>query len=129
AAHAESGSTAHLQIGYLQTMLATVQMKQERFAEAERTLRDTLVLYRKNGRDDHQYVASAEHYLGEALLAQGKYREAEPVLLAAMERWKRTGAPIWRSARSASALGEALQGQGRTDEAEQYLVQSYKDLS
>jgi eukaryotic-like serine/threonine-protein kinase len=51
------------------------------------------------------------------------------VLHSAVERWKRTGAPIWRSARSASALGEALHGQGRTDEAEQYLVQSYKDLN
>ena len=128
-AHRESSSTAHLQIGYLQTMLATVQMKQGRFADAEKTLRDTLVLFSQNIRGDHQYIASAEHYLGEALLAQHKYREAEVVLLAAMERWKRTGAPVWRSARSASALGEALHGQGRTDEAEQYLVDSYRDLN
>jgi TolA-binding protein len=128
-AHRESSSTAYLQIGYLQTMLGMVQMKQGRFADAEHTLRDTLVLFATNIKGDHQYIASAEHYLGEALLGQRKYREAEPVLLAAMERWKRTGAPIWRSARSASALGEALQGEGRTDEAEQYLVESYKDLN
>jgi len=51
------------------------------------------------------------------------------VLLAAIEHWKRTGAPIWRSARSGSALGEALQGQGRTDEAEQHLVDSYRELN
>jgi TolA-binding protein len=106
-----------------------VQMKQGRFADAQQTLRDALDLFGKNIKGDHQYVASAEHYLGEALLAQGKYREAQPVLLAAVERWKRTGAPVWRSARSASALGEVLQGLGRTDEAEQYLVESYKDLS
>ena len=84
---------------------------------------------RRTYRGDHQYVASAEHYLGEALLAQDKFREAEVVLLAATERWKRTGAPAWRSARSASALGEALQGLGRTDEAEQYLVDSYRELT
>ena len=36
-AHHESGSTAHREIGYLQTMLATVQMKQGRFADAEQT--------------------------------------------------------------------------------------------
>ncbi|MGH8240328.1 MAG: tetratricopeptide repeat protein, partial [Steroidobacteraceae bacterium] len=128
-AHRESSSTAYREIGYLQTMLATVQMKQGRFADAELTLRDTLVLFSQNIRGDHQYIASAEHYLGEALLAQHKYREAEVVLLAAMERWKRTGAPIWRSARSANALGEALHGQGRTDEAEQYLVDSFRDLN
>lgn len=127
-AHAESGSTAHLQIGFLQTMLATVQLKQGRFGEAEQVLRDTLVLYSKNVRGDHQYVASAEHYLGEALLAQKKFREAEVVLVAATERWKRSGAPAWRSARSESALGEALHGLGRTDQAEQYLVDSYREL-
>jgi tetratricopeptide (TPR) repeat protein len=107
-------------------MLGSVQMKQGRFGDAERTLRDTLVLFSQNIRGDHQYTASAEHYLGEALLAQHKYREAEVVLLASMERWKRTGAPIWRSA---NALAEALYGQGRTDEAEQYFVESYKDLN
>jgi tetratricopeptide (TPR) repeat protein len=110
-------------------MLATVEMRQERFAEAEQVLRETLVLYAKNVPRDHQYVASAEHYLGEALLAQSKYGEAEVVLTAATERWKRSGAPAWRSARSASALGEALNGLGRTDEAEQYLVDSYRELN
>jgi tetratricopeptide (TPR) repeat protein len=128
-AHYESSSTAYREIGYLQTMLGTVQMKEGRFADAEETLREALVLFGKNIRGDHQYIASAEHYLGEAQLAQGKYREAEVVLRSAVERWKRTGAPIWRSARSASALGEALHGQGRTDEAEQLLVESYKDLN
>ncbi|HKU15555.1 MAG TPA: hypothetical protein VJQ52_14250, partial [Steroidobacteraceae bacterium] len=47
----------------------------------------------------------------------------------ATERWKRTGAPAWRAARSASALGEALHGQGRNDEAERYLVESYRELN
>ena len=44
-------------------------------------------------------------------------------------RWKRTGAPAWRAARSANSLGEALNGLGRTDEAEQYLVESYRELN
>jgi serine/threonine protein kinase/TolA-binding protein len=129
AIHQDSGSTAYLQIGYLQTMLATVEMRQGRFREAEQVLRDTLVLYAKNVPRDHQYVASTEHYLGEALLAQSKFSEAQVVLTAAAERWKRSGAPAWRSARSASALGEALSALGRTDEAERYLVDSYRELN
>lgn len=129
AVHRDSESTAYMQIGYLQTMLATVSLRQAKFAEAEQLLRDTLVLFAKNLRDDHQYIASAEHYLGEALLAQKKFADAEVVLTAATERWKRTGAPAWRSARSASALGEALHGQGRTEEAERYLVDSYRELN
>jgi TolA-binding protein len=129
AIHQDVKSTAYLQIGYLQTMLASVEMRQDRFNEAEQELRATLVMYEKNVPRDHQYVASAEHYLGEALLAQSKFRDAEVVLTAATERWKRTGAPAWRSARSASALGEALSGLGRNDEAEQYLVDSYRELN
>ena len=50
------------------------------------------------------------------------------MLTAAMERWKRTGAPAWRSARSANALGEALHQLGRNQEAERYLVDSYREL-
>lgn len=129
AAHQESGSTAYLKVGYLKTMLATIAMKQAKFVDAEQLLRDTLELFAPNLPPDHQYIASAEHYLGEALLGQRKYEHAEPVLIAAMERWKRSDAPPWRSARSASALGEVLHRQGRKQEAEPYLVDSFRQLN
>ena len=51
------------------------------------------------------------------------------VLTAAMDRWKRTASPAWRSARSESALGEVLHQLGRNQEAERYLVDSYRELS
>lgn len=100
-------------------------MKQGKFADAEQLLRDTVDLFAPNLQPDHQYIASAEHYLGEALLGQRKYEEAEPVLIAAMERWKRGDAPAWRSARSASALGEVLHRQRRMQQAEVLLVDSF----
>jgi tetratricopeptide (TPR) repeat protein len=128
AAHRNSDSAAYSKIGYMQTMLATMLMRRANFAEAERLLRDTLNLFAKNDALDHQYAASAEHYLGEALLAQRKHADAEVTLLSAIERWQRTGAPAWRSARSASALGEALFKQGRIQEAESHLVASLKEL-
>lgn len=127
--HRDSGSSAYLRIGYLQTMLGTVLLKQARFAEAELLLRETLGLFTPNLPPDHQYIASAEHYLGEALLGQRKYNDAGPILIAAMERWKRSDAPAWRSARSASALGEVLYKQGRKREAEAYLADSFHHLS
>ena len=71
-AHRNSESTAYLKIGYLQTMLATVLMRNAKFADAEDLLRETLELFAKHLPPDHQYVASTEHYLGEALLAQKK---------------------------------------------------------
>jgi hypothetical protein len=46
-----------------------------------------------------------------------------------MNRWKRTDAPAWRSARSASALGEVLYREGRMREAENYLTRSYRELA
>jgi tetratricopeptide (TPR) repeat protein len=127
-AHHNSESTAYLKIGYLQTMLATIWMRSEKFKDAEAILRNTLELFTKNVPPDHQYVASAEHYLGEALLAQKEYGEAETVLTDAIERWKRTDAPAWRPARSASALGEVLHKLGRSQDAERYLVDSYRVL-
>jgi non-specific serine/threonine protein kinase/serine/threonine-protein kinase len=127
-AHRNSESTAYLKIGYLQTMLATVLMRNAQFADAEDLLRETLELFARHLPLDHQYVASAEHYLGEALLAQKEYGEAETVLTDAIERWKRTDAPAWRPARSASALGEVLHKLGRSQDAERYLVDSYRVL-
>ena len=60
---------------------------------------------------------------------QQKFADAELVLSSAIDRWKRTGAPGWRSARSASALGEVLHLQGRNEEAERYLLESYSELT
>jgi TolA-binding protein len=75
-----------------------------------------------------QYVASAEYLLGEVLLATDRLSEAEDVLTASIERWRRSGAPPWRAARSASALGEALYRQGRVREAEMHLLESNREL-
>ena len=78
---------------------------------------------------DHQYIAAAEYFLGEVLLATNRLTEAEAVLVSSMQRWKRSGAPNWRALRSASALGEALYRQGRKWEAEKYLSESFRELS
>ena len=67
--------------------------------------------------------------MGEVLLAQNKLTDAESLLLGSRERWKRSAAPPWRAARSASALGEALYRQGRAEEAEKYLVEGYRGLA
>lgn len=128
-AHHDSGSTAYGKIGYLQTMLGTVLIKLSKFGEAEEVLRSTLDLFAKSLPPDHEYVASAEHYLGEALAGGGKFADAEAAFTASMNRWKRTDAPEWRSARSASALGEVLHREGRNDEAERYLVSSLRTIT
>lgn len=123
-----TASSSSQDIGYLQTMLATVWLRDSKPADAERLLRDVLVGFAADIRPDHQYVASAEHFLGEALLAQGKLSEAEKVLTVALNRWSRENAPRWRAARTANTLGEVLRRLGRVEEAERLLLESYRVL-
>jgi eukaryotic-like serine/threonine-protein kinase len=129
AIHRDAKSTAFAKVGFLQTMLGTVLLQESRFEEAEPLLRDTLDLFAKSLPPDHQYVASAEHYLGEALAGLGKFADAEAHFTAAENRWRRTDAPEWRAARSGSALGEVLYKEGRNQEAERKLVDSYRVLA
>ena len=129
AIHRQWQSTDYTRIGYLQTMLGMVLLNQSRLSEAEQELRRAYEIALANLPADHQYVASAEHYLGKALLERGKLADAETLLTSAKDRWYRSGAPAWRSARSASALGEVLHRAGRNREAEEQLVSSYRILS
>jgi eukaryotic-like serine/threonine-protein kinase len=122
--------TSHYMTAYFRTRLASVLLHSTgKMAEAEQQLRDALRVYDQTLPPDHQYVASTEHFLGEVFLATNRLHDAEATLTAAMNRWTRTGAAAWRSARSASALGEVLYREGRTDEAEHYLTESYQTLS
>lgn len=119
----------HAYTPYFRTAYATVLMRRGKYSDAERELRHSLDTLSKTRPPDHQYVCSAEHLLGEVLLETHRLPDAEAMLTAAMNRWKRTDAPAWRSARSASALGEVLYRQGRMREAETYLTRSYTELA
>jgi eukaryotic-like serine/threonine-protein kinase len=117
-------TTASYSAGLARTLIA-----REKYAEAESELRRILSIYAEALPLDHQYVSSAEYFLGEVFLATGRLSDAADVLAASMHRWKRSDAPNWRAARSASALGEALHRLGRTAEARKYLAQSAHELS
>ena len=120
---------AHHTSGYLLTALANVRIRERKFAEAENDVRKALDIFATSLPSDHQYVASAEYIMGELMLETGRFTDAEAMLTASMNRWKRTSAPTWRSARSASALGEALHRQGRNQDAEKYLIVGYRELA
>jgi serine/threonine protein kinase len=118
----------HFMTGYYHTSLAGVLIKERKFPEAEKEARTALDIYNTALPADHQYVASAEHQLGEIMLETGRPADAEALLTAAVNRWQRTAAPKARVARSESALGEALSRLDRTKEAEKYLSESYRQL-
>ena len=119
----------HAYTPYFRTAFASVLMRRGKYSDAERELRHSLDTLAKTRPPDHQYVSSAEHLLGEVLLETNRMSEAETMLTTAMNRWKRTDAPAWRVARSASALGEVLYREGRMQEAEAYLTRSYSELA
>ena len=99
------------------------------YPEATSSLQKALDVFAETVPADHQYIASAEYFLGEILLSTQRLIEAEEVLVASMNRWNRSGAPPWRAARSANALGEALYRQGRTREGAEYLSKSFRELA
>jgi len=114
--------------GYLQTSLAQVLTHEQKYDEAEKQLREALDVYARSLPPDHQYIAASEYVLGEVLLATKRLPDAEAMLVASMNRWKRTDSSTWRAARSASALGEVLYREKRYDEAEKYLVEGYRGV-
>jgi serine/threonine protein kinase len=121
----------HISTGYLKTLLGSALLELKQYPQAEVELREALVIFSKGKgfSSDHQYIASAEYFLGEVLLATDRLPEAGVTLAASMNRWQRTASPEWRAARSASALGEVEYRQGKFTEAEQHLVESYRVLS
>jgi tetratricopeptide (TPR) repeat protein len=119
----------HYNHGALAATLARTENKLQKYAAAETTLRGALIVFAKTLPPDHQHIASTEYFLGEVLLATNRVAEAEAVLTASMNRWKRGDAPAWRAMLSENALGEALYRQGRTAEGEKYLSESLRELS
>jgi tetratricopeptide (TPR) repeat protein len=119
----------HWRTAIYRTSLAMIQIDRKQYADAEVQLRSAIATLQKVLPADHPYMASAEHFLGEALLRSNRPKEAEAVFTAAMNRSRRANEPGWRAARSASGLGEALYRQGRASEAEPYLVNSFRKLN
>jgi serine/threonine protein kinase len=129
AINAKVRGTSHMTTGYALAGLAQIHWRLKQFDAAEKEVRDALDIFATTLPPDHQYVASAEYLMGEILLSTNRVSDAEAVLTASMNRWKRTDAPEWRAARSASALGEAFYRQQRNAEAEQYLLEGYSQLT
>jgi hypothetical protein len=98
------------------------------FSAAEREARAALASPAARTAAQAQYRASAEYFLGEALLGQRRLAEAETVLRTAVDHWQQLDALGWRSALCRSALGEVLHLAGRGTEAEPLLLASYRSV-
>jgi serine/threonine protein kinase len=121
----QSVGPAHYSVGYFLTILGSIALERGQADQAERELRAALSVFTESTLPpDHQYIAAAEHFLGEALLAREELPAAEAILRQAVDRWRRAGAPAMRVARSESALGEVLCKENRVPEGEAHLTNS-----
>jgi tetratricopeptide (TPR) repeat protein len=104
---------AHPEVGHTLAALGPSVLKQGRWSEAEAMLREGLAIL-KAKRPDEWSRFDTQVWLGACLLAQQKYAEAEPLLLAGYEGLKQREARIPMSSRN------------RLAEAGAQLVQLYQ---
>jgi len=96
--------------------------------EAERLLRESLQVYRRQPSPAALDLAGTLASLGHILLAQSKFGEAEPFLRECLELRQNAAPDDWRVFNARSLLGGALLGQMRFEAAEPLLLEGYEGL-
>jgi tetratricopeptide (TPR) repeat protein len=107
---------ADIGLGFTLTMLG-------KYTEAEAFDRDAIRIYRSMFDDKNAMVVMARDHLGDALRGEGRFAEAEPLLLAGYERFKvpNSVTKLWRG-HVLTALARLYDAEGRHDEAAEYLA-------
>lgn len=113
---------------YFHTALADLLIKRKKHTEAEFHAKTAITILEKNHATDHQYMASAEYLLAQALFATNHAYQAKQLLIKNIDRWKTNQAPEWRVARSENLLGAVLVAINKKQEGEKLLRQSFLAL-
>ncbi|MEO6690469.1 MAG: tetratricopeptide repeat protein [Dokdonella sp.] len=107
----------HLYTAVGETALAQAKLEAGDAAGAETVFRDTLAKY-ADANPQHIFAEAARRGLGEALTAQGRLADAEPLLRTVQQRLvAKFGEADHRSESAAIALATCLHAAGRTTEA------------
>jgi tetratricopeptide (TPR) repeat protein len=91
------------------------------YLESEQLARDAMRIFRQELGEGNSMAVYAGVHLGEALRGQGRYAEAEALLLAAFKRFE-VPKPVTAHWRRHALVGlyRLYQAQGRLDEAARY---------
>jgi len=111
------------------TALADLYIRQKKYKEAEDSATSALNILRTTVTSDNQYLASAEFFMAEVLIATRRSEQAEPLLRANIDRWRQGQGLQWRIDRSKSLLGAALMNLRKADEGKTLLRESYQALA
>jgi tetratricopeptide (TPR) repeat protein len=111
---------AAVRVGWMQTMLGTIELRRGNAAAAEKLEREAVS--RLRAAQDAAFLVEAERQLAETLVRAGKIDEAERVA----EHARRTVGreDIWSRASTLHALGIVRAAQRQTDEAEALLQEA-----
>ena len=107
---------------------ATFLEETREFAQAEALSRELLAADLRKEAADSAIVAEAQTTLGEILLDQQKFAEAEPLLRESLITREKKSPEPWITFHTRSALGQALAGQKKFTEAEPLLLSGYEGL-
>jgi tetratricopeptide (TPR) repeat protein len=109
---------------------ARALQKAGRLDEADRQLRKVLEIARKlsDRRAREALVAVVQVYLGQNLLLQGRYDEAETVAREALAFWEKETPDTWQRFFVMTLVGGALMEQEKYAEAEPLLVHGYEGI-
>lgn len=112
------------------TALANARLNAGDAVGAERGFRASIAGYIASGNGEHIFIEAARRGLGEALCAQRRYQEAEPLL---QQSWQRLntafGGADYRSIAAATALARCLAKADRATEATAVLRTARQSLA
>ena len=107
--------------------LASIYLKQDRWAEAEPFCLRALIMHQGLEELAHQALTLSLHNLGSCYCGQGKYAQAEPLLRRALDiHQEALGMEHPLTATSFYALGKLYLKQGKSEQAEPLLRQAFQ---
>jgi serine/threonine protein kinase len=98
-------------------------------SRAEAMLNDVLARRQKRLGAAHPDVATSLIAVGETLIKDRKWADAEPILRQGLEILQGKGSDEWSKATAQALIGTSLLGQKRYDEAEPLLLSSYQSMT
>jgi tetratricopeptide (TPR) repeat protein len=113
----------HIDLNWSRLTLGKILMRTGALGEAESTLRSALERLEQTLPPDHPGIAAARGALGECLVIETRYAEAEPLLVESYKVFQtRVGSADPRTQSARVRLHKLYEAWGKPDEAQRYRL-------